>query len=74
MITWVYNNKLVAIFNNLQTIKEVKDQDKGVCLLFEIPKNLKPKLPPLAQTKKDDSNYGIDSDWTKVCIHIYKEN
>lgn len=43
-------------------------------MLFEIPKALNPKLPPITQIKKDDSNYGIDSDWTKVVVHIFKDN
>jgi hypothetical protein len=47
LLTWVYDNKLVTIFNNQQTIKEIRDQNKGVLLMFEIPKPLHPKLPPL---------------------------
>lgn len=46
---------------------------KGVILLFQIPKELSPKLPPLAQLKKDDSNYGISPEWTKVVVHIFKD-
>ena len=72
MVTWVYDNKLTGIFGNQQTIKELKENQKGVILLYEIPKKLEPELPPLNQIKKDDSNYGIDADWTKVCIHIFK--
>jgi hypothetical protein len=74
LLTWVYDNKLVCIFNNQQTIKEVREQRQGVLLMFEIPSVLKPKMPPLTQIKKDDSNYGIDSEWTKVAIHIFKEH
>jgi len=46
----------------------------GVTLIFEIPKELNPQLPPLEQIKKDDSNYGIAPSWTKVCVNIYKDN
>jgi hypothetical protein len=49
------------------------DQRAGVMLFFEIPKELNPKLPPLEQINKYDSNYGIDIDWIKVPIHIFKE-
>lgn len=73
LLTWVYDNKLVTIFNNQQTVKEIKDQNKGVLLLFEIPAELNPKMPPITQIKKDDSNYGIDPEWCKVVIHIYKD-
>lgn len=48
--------------------------NRGVLLLFEIPKELNPKMPPLNQIKKDDSNYGIDPEWTKVVVHIFKDN
>ena len=72
LLAWVYDNKLITFFNNQQTIKEMRDMNKGVLLLYQIPKVLKPQLPPLTQTKKDDSNYGIDSEWVKVVIHIFK--
>jgi hypothetical protein len=42
--------------------------------LFEIPEKLNPQLAPLGKILKDDSNNGIDEDWTKVFFHIYKEN
>jgi len=66
----------MSIFNNQQTIKDLREAEalKGVMLLFEIPKNLKPKMPPITQIKKDDSNYGIDPDYTKVCVHVWKDN
>ena len=73
LIGWVYDNRLVTLFHNQQQVKEIRDQNRGVCLMFEIPKNLNPKLPPLAQIKKDDSNYGIDSEWTKIVVHIFKD-
>lgn len=41
-------------------------------MLFEIPKHLNPKVIPLNQIKKDDSNYGIDTEWTKMVLHVYK--
>lgn len=41
--------------------------------MFEIPKRLKPSMPPLTLIKKDDSNYGIDTEWTKIAIHIFKD-
>ena len=41
-------------------------------MLFEIPKELNPTLPPIEQIKKDDSNNGIDSGWTKICINNYR--
>ena len=30
-------------------------------------------MPPIEQIKKDDSNNGIDKQWTKVFFHIYKQ-
>ena len=41
-------------------------------MLFQIPKVLKPKLLPLEQLRKDDSNNGIDSNWIKICINFFK--
>lgn len=49
------------------------DQRAGVMLFFQIPSELKPKLPPIEQMNKYDSNYGIDPDWLMVPIHIFKE-
>ena len=74
LVTWVYDNKLINIFHNQQTCKDITDANKGVCLLFEIPKELNPKLPPITLIKKDDSNYGIDQDWVKICVHMIKDN
>lgn len=47
VITWVYDNKLVTIFHNQQLVKEMADMNKGVMLVFQIPKELNPKLPPV---------------------------
>jgi len=44
----------------------------SIILLFEIPKELKPKLPPLEQIRKDDSNHGISEEWCKVCVNVFK--
>jgi len=74
MITWVFDMKLMHIFHNQQTIRELADQQRGVILLFEIPKILKPQLPPINQIKKDNSNYGIDTNWVKIPVHIFKDN
>ena len=41
-------------------------------LLFEIPEQLEPKLPPNEQLTKYDNNHGIDQDWIKVVFHIFK--
>jgi hypothetical protein len=30
-------------------------------------------MPPIDQIKKDDSNNGIDKQWTKVFFHIFKD-
>ena len=46
----------------------------GLLHLFEIPKELNPKLPPIEQIKKDDSNHGIDKNWMKVCINYFNQN
>lgn len=54
-------------------MKDLIDQNQGVLLLFEIPSELKPKLPAIEQIKKDDSNYGIDPDWVKFPIHIFRD-
>jgi len=64
----------MCIYNQHQLVRDLIDRKKGgVTLLFEIPKDLKPKLPPLEQSKKNDSNYGISDTWTKVCVLVYKE-
>ena len=51
LITWVCDMRLVQIFNDQMPISEM-DQRAGVMLLFEIPKELKPKMPPLEQLTK----------------------
>lgn len=73
LITWVRDNRLKTIFSNQQTVKDLGEVGQGVLLLFEIPPELKPSLPPLEQVKKDDSNNGIDTQWVKICVHIFKE-
>ena len=72
LIAWVFDNKVKVMFHNNQQIKEITGQDRGVLLLYEIPKELKPELPPLAQIRKDDSNYGIDESWCKIVVNIFK--
>ena len=47
LITQVFDMKLMHIFHNQQTIKEITDVQKGVMLMFEIPKALNPCLPPI---------------------------
>jgi len=42
-------------------------------LLFEIPEELKPALPPTEQLSKYDSNHSIHSDWVKIVFHIFKD-
>ena len=42
-------------------------------LLFEIPEELKPALPPNEQLSKYDSNHSIHSDWIKIVFHIFKD-
>jgi len=55
-------------------VKDISDRNRGgVTLLFGIPRELNPKLPPIEQIKKDDSNNGIDPSWTKICISILKQ-
>ena len=49
------------------------DHRSGVMLFFEIPKELNPMLPPIEQINKFDSNNGIDKEWVKIAIHIFKE-
>lgn len=39
-------------------------------LFYSIPKDLKPKLPPVEKISKTDSNMGISSDWVKIVVHI----
>jgi len=70
---WVYDNKVFTIFQSQQFVKELLESTKGCLLLFEIPANLKPSLPPVTQIKKDDSNNGIDSTFTKIVVHIFKD-
>ena len=74
--TWVSNNKVINIYNNHQLVRDLVYNKElgGVILLFEIPKVLNPLLLPLEQTRKDDSNYGIDQSWMKMCINVYKDN
>jgi hypothetical protein len=45
----------------------------GIMMLFEIPKTLNPMLAPIGKILKDDSNNGIDDEWTKIVFHIYKD-
>lgn len=40
-------------------------------LFQQIPKELNPKLLPIEEISKTDSNMGISSDWTKIVIHIF---
>mmetsp|Transcript_38637 Transcript_38637/g.58801 ORF Transcript_38637/g.58801 Transcript_38637/m.58801 type:complete len:332 (-) Transcript_38637:391-1386(-) len=42
-------------------------------LLYQIPKELNPKLPAPGCTGAEDSNYGVDPEWVKVCFHIHKD-
>jgi hypothetical protein len=46
LITWVCDMKLVQIFNDQMQISELEHR-AGVMLFFEIPKELKPALPPI---------------------------
>jgi hypothetical protein len=55
------------------SISEVNAGRAGVMLFFEIPKELQPTLPPIDQIDKLDSNHGIDTEWVKVVLHIFKE-
>ena len=41
-------------------------------MLFEIPKELNPTLPPIEQIRKDDSNHGIDSGWIKIYVSNHR--
>lgn len=47
LITQVRDNRLVTIFNSQQVVKDLIEIGQGVTLLFEIPKELEPKMPPL---------------------------
>lgn len=60
------------MFNAQMLISEL-ERKQGVLLLMEIPMSLKPKLPPMEQLNKYDSNYGIDDDWVKICYHIRQD-
>lgn len=72
LITWVQDNTLKHIFNSKQTIKELsRFQRGGVMLFFQIPKSLNPKLPPIEEISKTDSNMGISTDWVKIVIHSF---
>lgn len=59
LVTWVSNQKLQHIFHAQMKINEIS-RDQGVMLLMQIPSTLQPKMPPVEQIKRDDSNYGID--------------
>lgn len=61
------------MFNSSMTIKEFNQHNQGVCLIYEVPSELKPQLPPLTQLNKSDCNYGIDSNWVKIVVHTFKE-
>ena len=56
------------------TIKELLNIKRGVLLVYEVPKTLKPMLPSLELIDKFDSNYGIDKNWVKLVIHIQKDH
>lgn len=72
MIIRCYDAKVIQIFQNQQTIKQMQSYNKGIILLIELPKELNPSLPPITQVSKVDSNYGIDSEWVKIPIHYHK--
>ena len=63
----------MCIYNSQQRVKDILDRKEGgFTMLFQIPKELTPKLPPLEQLRKDDSNNGIDHNWIKICINFFK--
>lgn len=41
-------------------------------LFFQIPMSLKPKLPPIEEISRTDSNMGISSEWVKIVVHSYQ--
>ena len=48
LICWVQDNTLKHIFNSKQSIKELsKYQRGGVMLFFQLPAELRPRLPPI---------------------------
>lgn len=55
------------------TVKEFNNHTQGVCLVYESPEALKPKLPPVTQISKTDSNMGIAEPWIKVVLHTLKD-
>jgi hypothetical protein len=72
LICWVQDNTLKHIFNSKQSIKELsRYQRGGVMLFFQIPSELNPKLPPIEEISKTDSNMGISTDWVKIVVHSY---
>ena len=73
LICWVQDNTLKHIFNSKQTIKELSSfQRGGVMLFFQMPKELNPKLPPIEEISRTDSNMGVGSDWVKIVVHSFQ--
>lgn len=46
----------------------------GLTILYEIPTELSPQLPALDLVGLDDSNHGIDNNWVKVCVNVFKQD
>ena len=37
-----------------------------------MPKELNPKLPPIEEISKTDSNMGLSADWVKIVVHSFQ--
>lgn len=63
------------IFNCKQSIKELsRYQRGGVMLFFQMPDtpDFKPKLPPIEEISKTDSNMGVGANWVKIVVHSFQ--
>lgn len=41
-------------------------------LFFQLPMSLNPRLPPIEEISRTDSNMGVGPDWVKVCVHSFQ--
>ena len=52
----------------------MKNFSGSVLIFYQIPKHLNAQLPPAMQINKTDNNMGVDSNWTKIVVHIMQGN
>lgn len=72
MITLVGDNnvkKIIDVHSKIEDIVESNTRGVGSILLYQIDPALNPKIPPIEQVGKTDSNYGVSEEWTKIVVN-----